>query len=141
MTIEAPLHLQSVLGIHERHTIDGAMAGFATHALIKVDAVIKIDVIGHRVDTPPDQGVPGTKALPHRFQHGGVAPDLRMAVHAGLGRRDAGKAGYLDRRMAIAAINSFIAYVMGMAEGHRLGGAYADLRIVRRALHLDEKPK
>ena len=62
------------------------------------------------------------------LQNGRVAPDLRMAVHARLGGGDVGEGGFLDRRVAIAAIESHAADVMGVAELDRLFDEIALLR-------------
>ena len=81
------------------------MAGVAAHTLIHVDAVIEIHEVRHLVDARPLDRLARAVAFTHRLEVRGVRPDLRMAVHAGLGRRDAGKARLLDRSMAIAAVD------------------------------------
>src|SRR5260370_28530184 len=43
-----------------------------------------------------------------------------MAIHAGLGRWNAGRGGSLYRGVAIAAVDAQLASVMAMAERHRL---------------------
>jgi len=46
MALQAPLHLQRSVIEHQRHPIDGAVAGIAAHALVDVYAVIEINEIG-----------------------------------------------------------------------------------------------
>ncbi len=66
---------------------DGAVAGGAAHALGHVDAVVEIDVIRQAVDPLPADRLVARETLPHGREHLRVGPDLRMAGHAGLGRR------------------------------------------------------
>src|SRR5437870_3651244 len=40
MAVDAPLHLQGLLLPHERHAVDLAVAGRASHTFVYVDAVI-----------------------------------------------------------------------------------------------------
>src|SRR5215471_11849037 len=58
-----------------------------------------------------------------------------MAIHAGLGWRNAGKARNFDRRVTVAAIDPESGDVMLMTERNRLRLAHALIRDVRRALH------
>src|SRR5438067_11841775 len=59
------------------------------------------------------------RKLSHRLESGAGVPDLRMAVHAGLGRRDVGEARGLDRCVAVTAVDPDVADVMGMTERDR----------------------
>ena len=79
------------------------------------------------------------KTVPHRRKHGSVGPDLRMAVHAGLGGRNAGKARILNRGVAIAAIQPQAGGVMLMAEWDRLLRSNVLRGYIRRALKLHER--
>ena len=71
------------------------------------------------------------KAFAHRPKHGTVGPDLRMAIHAGLGRRDAREGTFFDRSMAIAAIDTFVADVMFVAEWDGLAARHTDISNIR----------
>ena len=85
-----------------------------------MDAVIEIDVVGQPVDLGPMDGRALREALAHGLQQRGVRPDLQMAGHAGLGRRDAGDRRSLDAGMAISAIEAETLYMMLMAEWNGL---------------------
>src|ERR1044071_1474602 len=85
MAVQAPLHLQGVLFIHQRHFVHRAVATEAAHALVDVNAVIEVHKIGQVMHPRPLQRLAAGKAIAHRRQHGCVGPYLRMAVHAGLG--------------------------------------------------------
>src|ERR1700733_5214900 len=63
-----------------------------------------------------------------------------MAVHAGLGGRNAGETRSLNRRMAVAAVNAEPGDVMLMAEGNGLRPARSGVGNVRRTLHLQRSP-
>src|SRR5208282_130175 len=114
--------------------------GVAANALIDVNAVIEIDEVGELVDSRPLQRLAGAVAGADRFQERRVGPDLRVAVHAGLGGRNAGEARSLDRRVAIAAVNAESGDVMLVAEGHGLWLAHSSIGDVRRTLHLQRRP-
>ena len=120
MAFQAPLHLQRSIVVHQRHAVDRPVAGVAAHALVDVNAVIEINEIRQIVDPGPHQRLAAAETLAHRLQQRRSRPDLRVAVHAGFGRRNAGKAGSLDRSVAIAAIDAQARHVVLVAEGHRL---------------------
>src|SRR5437764_15076699 len=120
MAAETPLHLQRFLLVHQWHGIDRAMTGVTTHTLGDVNAVIEVHEVRQLVDASPLQGFARTIAGSDGLQQLRVGPDLRMAIHAGLGRRNAREARGLNRGMAIAAIDSKSGDVMLMAEGHGL---------------------
>jgi len=82
-----------------------------------VNAVIEINVVRKIVELTPHQRTPAAVAVTHRFEQGRVGPDLRMAVHAGLGWRDAGIVRSLDGCMAVAAIDAEAGDVVLVAEG------------------------
>src|SRR5262252_5908403 len=91
VAIQAPLHLQRGIVIHERHSIDWPVAGVAAHAFIDVNAVIEVNKVGQIIYTAPYQGSSTAEALSYRLQHGCARPDLRVAIHASLGWRNTGK--------------------------------------------------
>ena len=64
-----------------------------------------------------------------------------MAVHAGLGRRNAGKGRALHGRVAIAAIDPQDAHVVLMTEGHVLDDAHAHASPVGRTLIGKPRPE
>ena len=53
MAVQAPLHLQGVLLIHDRHQVDAAVAGRTANPLIHVDRVIEIHEVGKIVHAGP----------------------------------------------------------------------------------------
>ena len=120
VTVQAPLHLERGMLRDERHTVHSPMTDLAAHALVDVDAVVEIDEIGEIVHSRPVDGLVGTETGAHRFQRGTGAPNLRVAVHAGLGGRDVGEAGGFDGRVAIPAIDTESADVVRVAERNRL---------------------
>src|SRR6516164_5544190 len=97
MAIETPFHLQGGLLPHQRHPVDRAVARRAADALVKVDAVIEVHEIWEVVDPRPQDGRAGPKAGANRFEKRAVREDLRVAIHAGLGRRNARKRRVFDR--------------------------------------------
>ena len=120
MATQTPLHLQRLLLIHEGHLIDWTVAGIAAHSLIDMNAVIEKDEVGELVHPRPLQRLARAVAGADGLKQLGVGPDLRVAVHASLGGRNAGEARSLNRGMAVAAVDPESGDVMLMAEGHGL---------------------
>jgi hypothetical protein len=108
------------------------MAGCTTDAAVDVDAVVEIDKIGGIVDADPLQGDSGAEAFAHWFEHGGVFPDLGVAIHAGFGGGDTRERRIFDGRMAIPAIDSQLLYVVLVTEGYGLFNRLPDTGDVRR---------
>ena len=104
--------------------------------LADVDAVIEVHVIGQIVDAGPHDGIAGAETFAHGLERGTGGPDLRMAVHAGLGGRDAGERRGLDRSVAVPAVDADAADVMRVAERHRLLARHVLARVVTAAIQL-----
>src|SRR4029077_4434150 len=132
VAIKTPGHLQSVGGPGERHLRDLSVAGGAADSLVHVDAVVETDEVGQRVHARPGERLIVAVAGPHRFEHGAIDPDLRMAGHAGGGGRQPGERGLLDRRVAVAAIEPELADVMLVAERYRLWAGHIHVGDVGR---------
>src|SRR5260370_450826 len=139
MAVQAPLHLQGVLGVHEGHLIHASVTTFATYAFIYVNAVVEIHEIRKIVHARPLQRLAGAEAIAYWLQQIGVGPDLRVAIHAGLGRRDSGKVRLLYGRVAIAAVEPQSRNVVLMAEWDWLVGSNVLPRHVRRPLQLEQR--
>src|SRR5205823_2460982 len=75
---------------------------------------------GKLMDAIPRQRFAAPIALAHRLEHRTVRPNLRVAVHADLARRNARECRCLDGRMAVTAIDAKAGDMMLMAEGNRL---------------------
>ena len=98
------------------------MTSRAAHAFIDVYAVIEINEVGQVVDSRPFYRLARSEAFSHGSQVWTVRPELRMAIHACLGRGDTCESRRFDSRMTVAAIYPAIADVMLMAE---LDGLFA----------------
>src|SRR5471030_1070652 len=120
MAVEAPFHLQRLVLRHERHAIDLAVAGGAADALVHVDAVVEVDEVWQIMDARPLDRLAGPETLAHRLEERAFREDLRMAVHAGFRRRDAGERGVFDGGVAVAAVDAVAGDVALVAELDRL---------------------
>ena len=140
MAVEAPLHLQRFLLIHQRHLVDGAVAGVATDSFSYMNAVIEKNEVGELVDAGPLQALAGAIAGADWLKKLGVGPDLRVAVHAGASGRDSGEARSLDRGVAVAAVDAKSGNVVLVAERDRLWLAHAGVGDVWRALNFHRDP-
>ena len=114
------------------------MASRATHALVNMNAVIEIDEARQIVHPRPLQRLPGAETFAHRLQNRTLGPDLRVAIHADLGGRNAGERGLFHRGVAVTAIDAVITDVVFMAELHRLAARDADLRHIGRTVNRGE---
>ena len=76
----------------------------------------------------------------HRLENRRGLPDLRMAVHARLGRRNAREGRGLDRGVTVPTVNAIVEHVMEMAELHRLLDVLLGARHVRRATEKHREP-
>jgi hypothetical protein len=119
---------------HQRHLIHLPVAGCASNAFVDVNTVIEIDKIGKIVHLRPCDRGPGAIARTNRFQIRARGPELRMAIHAGFGRRDTRVRGIFHRCMAVSAIDTNVTDVMLVTELHRLLARHPGLRDVRRTV-------
>src|SRR5271154_6644057 len=140
MATQTPLHLQRFLLIHQRHLVDWTVAGVAAHTLIDMNAVVEINEVRKLVHPRPLQRLASTVAGADGFEQLSIRPDLRVAVHAGLGGRNARETRSLNRSMAVAAVDAESGNVMLMAERRRLRLAHSGVGDVRRTLHLHCHP-
>jgi len=106
MAAQTPLHLQGFLLVHQRHLVHRAVAGVTSHSLCHMNAVIEKNEVGKLVHSRPLQRLARSVAGSDRLQQLGIGPDLRVAVHAGLGGRNTGKTRSLHRSMAVAAVDT-----------------------------------
>ena len=141
MAFDAPLHLQGRVVIHQRHAVHWPVTSIAAYTFVDMNTVIKINKIREIIHAAPDQRLPAAEALAHRLQQVGIRPDLGMAVHAGLGRRNAGKVRRLNRCVAVTAVNTVPSDMVLMAEGHGLRPRDAGVSDVRRTLKLNASPQ
>src|SRR5690606_40355803 len=96
VTLQAPAHGHGLRLERGRHLVDPAVAARATDAVVHVNAVIEVDVVGQVVDAVPLHRDAGLPALEDGGQLRRVRPDLRVARHAGLGGWHRGRARRLD---------------------------------------------
>ena len=116
------------------------MARCAADALRYVNAVIEVHVVGQIVYPNPANGAVGAKTLAYRLQHRGVIPDLRVAIHTGLGRRNIGKRRILDSGVAITAVNAQTPDMMFVTEWNRLFDRNSCARRVRGLVQFRPRP-
>ena len=140
MAFQTPLHLQRLLLIHKRHLVDWAVARIAAHAFVDVNAVIEEDKVRKLVHPRPLQRLAGAVTGADRLKQLRVGPDLRVAIHARLGRRNTGKTRSLNRSVAIAAVDAEAGNVVLMAEGDGLRLPHAGVGDIGRALNLHRDP-
>lgn len=86
MTFETPLHLQTLRLKRNGHFVHAPVTGRAANALLYVNCVIEIGVVGQVVDANPFDRLAGPETRAHWFQIRTIGPDLFMTTHAGAGR-------------------------------------------------------
>ena len=120
MAIQAPTHIQRRSLENERHLVDGTVTRGAADALVDVNAVIEVDVIGQAVDLDPLNRLVSTKAFANRFEIADIVEEDGMAIHAGLGGRNARIAGTFHAGMTVAAVDAVVSNMVLVAELYRL---------------------
>jgi hypothetical protein len=95
---------------------------------MNVNAVIEVNEVRQIVHASPMDRTVFSKARPYWFEHRTIGPNLGVAVHAGLRRRDSGKRTLLDRRVTKPAVDSDSRDVMFMTERNRLIASDANFR-------------
>src|SRR6185436_2553825 len=106
MAVEAPFHVQRLRLVELVHLVDAPVAGDAAHALRDVDLMVEVHEVRQIVDLDPLERRLRREALAHRLEIRAVAPDLRVAVHAGLRRWDVRHRGALDAGVAVPAVDA-----------------------------------
>lgn len=104
-------------------------------------AVIEINEVGQVMHPRPFDWLARSPAFAHRLKVCTGGPELRMTIHAGLGRGYAREGGSLDRGMAIAAIYPVISDVMFMAELYGLFARNECEGVIARPRELRHKPE
>ena len=127
MAVETKTHREGLCLFGERHAIHFAVTTRAADSLGDVNAVIEIDVTRQIGDPVPDDRLVVGQTLPHRSQQIRVGPNLGMAGHAGIGRRQAGVPRHFNRGVAESAIDPQAGDMMLVAEGNRLLNMPADM--------------
>ena len=127
MTVETPFHGHGFGFPHQGHSVHLTMTACTADTLGHMDAVIKVDIIGHTMDACPNNGLPCAIALAHRFQGWAIILNLGVATHTGVGRGDAGKGGNFNRCMTIATINAEVTNMVFVAKLHRLRAGNAHI--------------
>src|SRR5260370_11652964 len=140
MTVETPLHLERIHLVGERHAIHSAVANFAAYAFVDVNTMVEINEFGKIVHPRPTDRFIGAETGAHRFQRGTRAPDLRVAIHAGLSGWNVGEAGSFHRGVAIPAVNAEAAYMVRVAERNRMFAGLRRRRDIIRAAQTVGRP-
>jgi hypothetical protein len=116
----------------QRHLVDRTMARCTTNAFVDMNAVIEIDEVRQAVDFHPLDRLVCTITFTDGLEVRSVGVQYGMAVHAGFRRWDARNGRSLYGGVTVAAIESVIAYVVLVAELHRLRARNVLIRGVRR---------
>jgi len=133
MAIQTPFHSKGLRLPHQRHAVNPTVTGFAADSFVNVDAVIEVNKVCDVVNPRPHDGPVVAKARTHRLERCTVGPDLLVAVHTHLCRRNTGKGGLLNPSVAITAVDAQPRHVMFVAERDRLITNDVLLGHVRRA--------
>ena len=117
------------------------MAGLAADPLVDVDRMVEVHEIGEVIHARPLERTVRAVALADRLEVGALQPDLGVAVHARLRRRDPGEGGLLDGGVAIAAVDPDGPHVVRVRELDRLCAGDVLLGCVGGSLEVVEDPE
>ena len=96
------------------------MASGTADALVYMNTMIEIGIVGEIVDPNPFNWLAGAKAGTNRLQVRAIGPYLLVAVHAGLCRGHACRRRSFYRCMAVAAVDAVVSSMVFVAELNRL---------------------
>ena len=116
------------------------MACRTTHTFIHVNTVIEVNVIGEVMDLCPFNRLTGLPAFSYRGKVRAVGPDLSVAIHTSLGRRNTGGSSPFYGRVTVAAIDAVIADVVLMTELNGLFAIDERTSVPRRTINLGKCP-
>src|SRR6185369_12200433 len=105
-----------------------------------MNAVIEINEVGKIVHSSPLDRLARPPAFADRLEIRAVRPDLRMAIHTGLSRRNACVGKLLDGGVAVTAIDAVISDVMFMTELNGLFAGEISLSVVGGPVEFEQKP-
>jgi len=97
VAVETESHGETARLAHQRHRLDVTVAARASDTFGNMDSVVEIDIVGQIIDAMPDEWRVRCEAVPDRCQQSCIGPDLRVAGHAGIGRRQPG----IGRRLTV----------------------------------------
>ena len=140
MTLETPFHIQRRDLIGKRHQVNSPVTGRAADALVYMNAVIEINEVGKIVHSSPLDRLARPPAFADRLEIRAVRPDLRMAIHTGLSRRNACVGKLLDGGVAVTAIDAVISDVMFMTELNGLFAGEISLSVVGGPVEFEQEP-
>ena len=135
MAIEAPIHVQRRVLVHQRHLIHRPVTRGASNPFVYVNAVIEIDEIGQPVHLHPGNRFIGAVTATHGFQIIDIAKQDGMAIHAGLCWRDSRVSRGFHAGMTVTTIDAVIAGMVFVAELNGLDTRYALVGDIGRPRH------
>lgn len=138
---QAPFHVKRMFTPGQRHFAYRPVTGLAANTLFYVNAVIEINIIRQVMHPNPFQRLARPPAFAHRLQHLCGSVNLRVAGHACLGRRNAGKITLFNRSVAVAAVNAQLRHMVPVTERHLLLPHNLGLRDVGRPFERQENPR
>ena len=138
MAVEAPSHRERLRLVDDFHLVDAVVAVDTADPAPHVGRVVEVDVVGKVVDAHPRHRQSGRVALAQHDQPGRARADVRVAVHARLGRGDRGVRRVFDVGVAVAAVDAELPRVQRVRVRHRLRRRVPDIGRRRRAAVPDE---
>src|ERR1700675_4704551 len=139
VAFEAPRHVQRARAPCDRHFGNGPVARGATNSLAHMNAVVEVYKVRQSIHACPGDRLVIAIAGAHRLEHCRIRPDLRMAGHAYLRRRNTRARRFLHGRGAMTAIDSRCAGVMLATDRDRLVARDVLARVPRRPLDLIQR--
>jgi hypothetical protein len=106
------------------------VASGTADAFVDVNAVVEVYEVRQVVDASPLKWFVVAKTGSDGLQERAVRPNLGVAAHARLRRRNFSERRHLDGGMAVPAVDSESSYVMLVTKGNRLFPGCADLGYV-----------
>jgi hypothetical protein len=94
--------------------------------------MIEINKVRQIVYASPFKSAVLAKAGANGFERRTIRPNLGVAIHAGLRRRNSCKTAFFNRGVTVTAIDAYTRHMMLVAERYRLHPHYSRFREVGR---------
>src|SRR5690606_22372679 len=120
MASYAPVHEQRLREFEQSHVFDCSVTLPAIDAAGYVYVVSEVHMIRQVVNPVPSNWNSRGVALSHRGEHGAVGKDLGVTGHTCLCAGHAGEGRFIDRGVAIAAVDAQFCYMMAVAKEYWL---------------------
>ena len=139
MTFQTPAHRERLRLEDHFHLVYTTVTAFAAYTVVGMHGMAELGVVRELVNLDPLDGLASGPAFTNRKQLERLGPDLAMAVHTRLRRRDIRVRRVFHIRVAVLATDTQLTSMEPVTVFNRLLGCIPDVRVLGREVVPDEK--